>query len=97
MLALVFAIAFLVVGLIVVAALGGRMIRNAGAGSAGLGDAFGNMIDVFDPGKARQQRDIKEHFNQGPVTRTPDDDEDDRVRILRNPDGTPRAARIKKR
>jgi len=75
---------------------GHRALMSADGSSAGVADAFGNFIDVFNPGQARADRDLKEHFSSGPVTRSPDDDEDDRVRLIRNPDGTPRAVRVRK-
>ena len=31
----------------------------AATGLGGIGDAFGNLIDVFDPGQARAAREIK--------------------------------------
>ena len=75
---------------------GHRALMSADGSNAGVADAFGNFIDVFDPGTARADRDLKEHFNSGPVTRSPDDDENDRVRLIRNPDGTPRAVQVRK-
>ena len=65
-------------------------------GLGGVGDAFGNFIDVFDPGQARAQRDLQHEEHKGPVTPAPDD-EDDSVRLVKGPDGTPRAVRIKRR
>lgn len=64
--------------------------------TSGMADAFGNFIDVFDPGQARAARDIKEWENAGPVTPEPDDEDDDPIRLLRNPDGSPRAVRIRR-
>jgi hypothetical protein len=75
---------------------GHRALRSADGSHAGVADAFGNFIDVFDPARARADRDLKQHFNAGPVTRTPDDDDDDRLRLIRNPDGSPRAVRIRR-
>ena len=65
------------------------------AASSGTADALGSFIDVFDPGRARADRDLKEHHNAGPVTRTPDD-EDDPVRLIPGPDGRPRVVTIRK-
>ncbi len=65
------------------------------AASSGTADALGNFIDVFDPARAKADRDLKEHHNAGPVTRTPDDG-DDPVRLIRGPDGRPRAVTIRK-
>jgi hypothetical protein len=76
-----------------------RMWRGSGKpggrdGLGSIGDAFGNFIDVFDPGQARAQRDLKHQQHQGPVTPSPDD-ENDPVRLLNGPDGRPRAVRIR--
>ncbi len=60
-----------------------------------VGDALGNFIDVFDPGQARAQRDLKHEEHKGPVTPSPDDD-DDPVRLVNGPDGRPRAVRIRR-
>ncbi|MFN8190436.1 MAG: hypothetical protein U0R78_08340 [Nocardioidaceae bacterium] len=73
-------------------------LRSPGAragASSGTADALGSFIDVFDPARARADRDLQEHHNAGPVTRTPDD-EDDPVRLIPGPDGHPRAIAIRK-
>jgi len=64
-------------------------------GMGSFGDAFGNFIDVFDPGQARAQRDLKHEEHKGPVTPSPDDD-DDPVRLVNGPDGRPRAVRVRR-
>ena len=64
-------------------------------GLGGVGDAFGNFIDVFDPGQSRAQRDLKHEEHKGPVTPSPDDD-DDPVRLVTGPDGRPRSVRVKR-
>jgi hypothetical protein len=64
-------------------------------GLGGIGDAFGNFIDVFDPGQSRAQRDLEHEEHKGPVTPSPDDD-DDPVRLVNGPDGRPRAVRVKR-
>lgn len=76
-----------------------RWLRRTGArgSTSGTADAFGNLIDVFDPGQARSAREIRRHFDAGPVTRSPDDEDDDPIRLLRHPDGSPRAVRIRTR
>ena len=69
-------------------------------GRRGLGaihDAFGNTIDVFDPGQARSDRELRRHHDAGPVSRIPDDEDDDPLVILTHPDGSPRAARFRRR
>ena len=75
---------------------GERMIRNAGSTGSGAADALGNFIDVFHPQQARADRQLKEHFNAGPVTRDPDDDDDHPIVLIRNPDGTPRGVRVRR-
>jgi hypothetical protein len=76
---------------------GNRTLRSAERAGGGAADAFGNFIDVFDPGRARADRDLKDQNNAGPVTRSPDDDEErDGIRLIRNPDGSPRAVRVRR-
>ncbi|AIY18237.1 hypothetical protein GUY44_23615 [Pimelobacter simplex] len=70
----VFAGAGLVLLVLVVVA-GHRTLRNGGAGSSGMADGLGSFIDVFDPARARADRDLKSHDNQGTVTPNPDDDD----------------------
>ena len=65
-------------------------------GLGGIGDAFGNLTDVFEPGQARAARELKHHLNTGPVTPVPDDDDDDPVRLITHPDGTPRTVRVRR-
>ena len=62
-------------------------------GLGSVGDAFGNFIDVFDPGQARAQRDLKHEEHKGPVTPSPDDDP---VRLVNGPDGRPRSVRVRR-
>jgi len=66
-----------------------------GLGQAG--DVFGGLIDVLEPGHGRAREALKEIENAGPVTPTPEDDDDDPIRLLTHPDGTPRAIRIHRR
>ena len=63
----------LVLGLVVVAA-GQRFLR-PGRRTSGMADSLGNFIDVFDPARARADRDLKSHDNQGAVIPNPDGDE----------------------
>jgi len=65
-------------------------------GSSGMGDAFGNLTDVFNPGQARATRDLKDHHHAGPVTRSPEDEDTDPVRILPGQDGRPASVRVRK-
>jgi hypothetical protein len=59
-----------------------------------VGDAFGNFIDVFDPGQARAQRDLKHEEHKGPVTPSPDDDRP--LRLVNGPDGRPRTVHVRR-
>jgi hypothetical protein len=61
-----------------------------------MGDVFGGLIDVLEPGHGRARDALKEIENAGPVTPTPEDDENDPIRLLTHPDGTPRAIRIRR-
>lgn len=60
----------LVLGLIVVA-MGQRMLR-PGRRTGGMADSLGNFIDVFDPARARADRDLQSQDNQGAVIPSPD-------------------------
>jgi hypothetical protein len=93
---LAFGVAGILVGGLVLAVLGHRSLSRGGSSSSGMADGFGNLIDVFEPGQARASREIKRHHDAGPVSRIPDDEDDDPVRLMRNPDGTPRAIRIRR-
>lgn len=66
------------------------------AGSGGAADALGNFIDVFDPARSRADRDLQEHHNAGPVTKTPDDEDDDPVKLVPGPDGRPRRVTVRR-
>jgi len=61
-----------------------------------VGDMFGGVIEVFNPGDARARDALKELEHSGPVTPTPRNEDDDPVRLVTNPDGTPRAIRIRR-
>lgn len=65
------------------------------AGLGGIGDALGNLTDVFEPGQARAAREIRRHQDAGPVSRTPDDEDDDPLLLVTHPDGTPRSVRLR--
>ena len=45
------------------------------------------LIDVFDPGQARADGDLRRQHDAGPVSRIPDDEDDDPIVILTHPDG----------
>jgi hypothetical protein len=61
-----------------------------------VGDMFGGLTEVFNPGEARAKEALREMEHSGPVTPTPDDEDDDPIRLLTHPDGTPRAIRIRR-
>lgn len=66
--------------LVLVVLAGHRTLRRGGPSGSGIADGLGSFIDVFDPARARADRDLESHDNQGTVT--PDPDEDDRpVRV----------------
>ena len=65
-------------------------------GLGGAADMFANFIDVFHPEQSRARDALREIEHSGPVTPVPDDLDDDPVRLLTNPDGTPRAVRIRR-
>ncbi|MGD9959843.1 hypothetical protein [Nocardioides sp.] len=71
----VFGTAAFVVLFLVVVAVAHHTLTKSGNASSGMGDALGNFIDVFDPARARADRDLKSHQNQGPVIPSPDDDD----------------------
>jgi hypothetical protein len=74
-----------------------RSLRKPGGrdGLGATGDMFGGLIEVFNPGAGRARDALKELEHAGPVAPTPQDD-DDPVRLLTHPDGTPRAIRIRR-
>jgi hypothetical protein len=65
-------------------------------GHGGIQDAMGNLVDVFEPARARADRELRRHHDVGPVSRIPDDEDDDPVVLLTQPDGSPRAARVRR-
>ncbi|MFT4082048.1 MAG: hypothetical protein QM638_05640 [Nocardioides sp.] len=75
--------AFLVVLGVVVALLsaaalvvvaGTRMVRSADGPRAGMGDALGMALDVFDPAAGRSRGELDEQKRRVVLTQTPDDD-----------------------
>lgn len=66
-------------GLLVLALVvwaGHRMVTGPRDGtSAGASDALGNFIDVFDPARARADRDLESKEHQGEIIPSPDDDD----------------------
>lgn len=65
-------------------------------GHGGIHDAMGNLVDVFEPARARADRELRQHHDAGPVSRIPDDEDDDPMVLLTHPDGSPRAARVRR-
>lgn len=65
-------------------------------GHGGIHDAMGNLVDVFEPARARADRELRRHHDAGPLSRIPDDEDDDPMVLLTHPDGTPRAARVRR-
>lgn len=64
----------LVLAVVVIATIQ-RLARNGTPpGGWGVADGLGNFIDVFDPARARADRDLKSHDNQGTIAPSPDDD-----------------------
>jgi len=73
------ALAFVVAGALVLGLLawaGHRMLTGERpAGGGGASDALGNFIDVFDPARARADRDLESKEHQGEVAPSPDDED----------------------
>lgn len=55
---------------------GHRMLTHRGAHASGTADALGSFIDVFDPARARADRDLESRRHMGEVLPSPDDDPD---------------------
>jgi hypothetical protein len=75
-----------------------RGLRKPGGrdGLGSTGDMFGGLIEVFNPAAGRARDALKELEHSGPVAPTPEDRDDDPVRLVTDPDGTPRAIRIRR-
>jgi hypothetical protein len=73
------ALAFVVAGALVLGVLGWAghrmLVSDRPPGSGGASDALGNFIDVFDPARARADRDLESKEHQGEVAPSPDDDD----------------------
>jgi len=69
---LVFGVAGLSVLALVLRA-GHRLVTEQRDGASGAADALGNFIDVFDPARARADRDLDSKEHQGEVVPSPDD------------------------
>jgi len=60
---------------------GHRMLRDGSGGGGAMSDGLGNFIDVFDPGRARADRELEAEKHSGPVIPSPDDDKDLAVQL----------------
>lgn len=69
----------LVVALVVL--VSHRMLRGGSGRGTAMTDGLGNFIDVFDPARAKADRDLQSQKHQGDVLPSPDDDEEIRVRL----------------
>jgi hypothetical protein len=54
---------------------GHRSLMAPRSGTSGTADALGSFIDVFDPARARADRDLASRRHMGAVVPSPDDDE----------------------
>jgi hypothetical protein len=63
----------LVTALVLVA--GHRMLVSDAPRSSSISDGLGTFIDVFDPARARADRDLESHKNMGEVLPSPDDED----------------------
>lgn len=71
-------IVFVLAGLALLAlvfAAGTHMLRHPDGHGSGAADALGNFIDVFDPARARADRDLDSREHQGEIIPSPDDDD----------------------
>ena len=72
-------LAFAVAGVVVLGLLawaGHRMlVGERPPGTGGASDALGSFIDVFDPARARADRDLQSKAHQGEVVPSPDDED----------------------
>ena len=61
--------------LVLLAWAGHRMLTSADRVGGGASDALGSFIDVFDPARARADRDLESKEHQGEVAPSPDDED----------------------
>ena len=69
----------LVLGLVVWS--GHRMVRNPAPNAGGIADGLGSFNEVFDPGRARADQDLKSRDNQREIVPRPEDEDDHPFRI----------------
>ena len=74
---------------------GHRMLTGDAPRSSSLSDGLGGFIDVFDPARARADRDLESHKNRGEVLPSPDDQDRPvwKVDLQRNSVRIPRSPR----
>ena len=60
--------------LVLVVWAGHRMLRNPTGTGAGVADGMGVFVDVFDPARARADRDLKSKDNETQVVPSPGGD-----------------------
>ena len=89
----VFGIAGFLVLLLVVLAWGNRLLRTGSPSSGGTADALGNFIDVFDPARARADRDLMSRRHQGEPAPSPDDEDEQPFWVIDRPGGQVRIRR----
>ena len=61
--------------LVLLAWAGHRMLTSDNRAGGGASDALGSFIDVFDPARARADRDLESKEHQGEVAPSPDDED----------------------
>ena len=61
-----------VLGVLLAAWSGTRMLRSGEMSGGGAADMLGGAIDVFDPGKSRADRDLAEEQNKSEIVPSPD-------------------------
>ncbi len=90
-----------VVGIFVLGTLGivayQRSLDKPGGrdGLGSFGDAFNPVNEIFHPAQHQATEDLKRQEEKGEVAPSPDD-EDEPVRLITNPDGTPHRVRIRR-
>lgn len=62
----------LLIGVPLIAWTGTRMLRSGEMSGSGAADMFASLIDVFDPSRARADRDLAEQKHKGEVVPSPD-------------------------
>ena len=63
---------------------------------AAPGDGFDLVNEIFNPAQARATRELKHQEVKREVAPSPDDDDDEPLRLRHNPDGSLRAVRVRR-